>query len=41
MWVETAPETLWQQQVDDYIWENIGASLSLLIFSAHVTVLRA
>ena len=41
MWVEIDPETLWRQQVDGNIWENIGASLSLVIFSAHVTVLRA
>ena len=29
MWVKTDPEMLWQQQVDDNIWENIGASLAL------------
>ena len=24
MWTETDPEVLWQQQVDDHIWENNG-----------------
>ena len=24
IWVETDPEILWQQQVDDHVWENTG-----------------
>ena len=24
MWVEIDPEMLWQQQVDDPVWENTG-----------------
>ena len=29
MWVETDPEMLWQQQVDDYVWENTGKPVCL------------
>ena len=29
MWVETDPEILWQQQVDDHVWENTGKPVCL------------
>ena len=29
MWVETDPEVLWQQQVDDHVWENTGKPVCL------------
>ena len=30
MWVETDHEMLWQQQVDDHVWENTGKPVCLL-----------
>ena len=29
MWVETDPEILWHQQVDDHVWENTGKPVCL------------
>ena len=29
MWVETDPEMLWQQQVEDHVWENTGKPVCL------------
>ena len=46
MWVETDPEMLWQQHIDDHVWENTGEARfvsfrknGVISSEAHATIL--
>ena len=38
MWVETDPEILWQQQVDDHVWDNTGRPVCLFYDGIRATI---